>query len=62
MALDAKEREELLAKLAAQEAELARKVDALAAEKEDGNPVTKENGASGQPAGPETAHERRGAE
>ena len=31
MALDAKEREELLAKLAAQEAELARKVDALAA-------------------------------
>ena len=62
MALDAKEREELLAKLAAQEAELARKVDALAAEKEDGNPVTNENGASGQPAGPETAHERRGAE
>ena len=62
MALDTKEREELLAKLAAQEAELARRVDALAAGKGDGNPVTKENGASGQPAGPEPAHERRDGE
>lgn len=62
MALDAKEREELLAKLAAQEAELARRVDALAAEKEDGNPVMKENGVFGQPAGPEPAYERRDEE
>ena len=62
MALDAKEREELLAKLAAQEAELSRRVEELSAGKKDGNAAAKGNGASGQPAGPEPAHERRDGE
>ena len=62
MALDAKEREELLAKLAAQEAELSRRVEELSAGKKDGNAAAKGNGASGQPAGQEPAHERRDGE
>ena len=45
MALDAKEREELLAKLAAQEAELSRRVEELSAGKKDGNAAAKGNGA-----------------